>query len=471
MIRTALIAPALALLFLAGCSLHQARSPEATIEPPQGFAEAKAEPVAPPVGRWWEDFEDPRLNSLMEEAFENNLDLEGAYQRLVQARAAFSATGALEGPALDLNARGGRARQSGRTSDTYSLSLAAGYEVDLWRRLSSRTEAAGLEAEASSSALETLYISVSARLADLYYLATEQRAQLELVDRTIDNYRETLELVMRRYSEGLVPSVDVYQARQSLARARAGRPEFSRSLAETTHAIAVLLGRFPQEELGLGGSALPRAPEFALGLPSEVLKARPDVRAALLRVRAADSRVAAAVADRFPVFNLVGEYGGASSTLSTILDSPNVFWNAVVAAALPVVDSGRRKAEVRRAEAVYGELLAEYQRSVLEAMREVEDALVGIRTTRERIARLEENVDAARNALNIALDRYTNGLTDYLPVLTEQQRLYEAERDLLSARRTLVSETISLARALGNGWTEREAAERASLYTREVLSP
>jgi NodT family efflux transporter outer membrane factor (OMF) lipoprotein len=341
----------------------------------------------------------------------------------------------------------------------FRLSPTTSYEIDLWRKISSRTKAARLDASASEEDIRSLYISISAELADLYYLAVEQRAQLELTDRTIEAFEDALARVERRYREGLVPALDLYQARENLALAKSQRPVFEANLETTLHAVSVLLGRFPGKEISGEASTLPEAPDFTVGLPSRLLTGRPDLRAALLRVEASDHRVAAAIADRFPSFNLIGEYGGASDTLNTILASPNIFWNIFLQAALPVIDGGRRKAEAEKAEAAYREALLGYRQAVLTSFREVEDALSSGRASKERIKMLKERVDAAESALRLALEKYLAGLSDYLPVLTAQQRLYDTRSTLLSARRQFISDRIALARSLGGEWADEAAAK------------
>ena len=169
---------------------------------------------------------------------------------------------------------------------------------------------------------------------------------------------------------------------------------------------------------------------------------------------ASDARLAAAVADRFPSFNLIGSYGGTSGKVRTILDSPNIFWNILLQAAQPVLDAGRRKAEVDRTSAVFRESLTVYHKTVLNAFREVEDAIARGSATKNRIKMLGEVVSASDGALRVATDQYMQGLTDYLPVLTEQLRHFTAKSNLLTAKRQLISDRIQLARALGGKWVE-----------------
>ena len=264
----------------------------------------------------------------------------------------------------------------------------------------------------------------------------------------------------RRYREGLVSALDVYQARQSLAAAQARRPDFEATLATTEHALAVVIGDYPRGQTSGDVVVLPETPiAFPSGLPSQVLARRPDVAAAFHRVRASDARVAAAIADRFPSINLLGAWGRSSSAFSTG-DIKGEFWTLLADLALPVVDGGRRRAEADRARAEFKESLARYEETVLTAFQEVEDALAVNRATEERIARLEEEAEAAAGALRTSMERDLQGLSDYLPVLTAQASHFTAQRLLLAARRQLISDRIGLARALGGDWMTEEAEKR-----------
>jgi NodT family efflux transporter outer membrane factor (OMF) lipoprotein len=400
----------------------------------------------------------------MEEAFLNNLDITQAYERLNQSTAAARAAGAARMPVLSVQGSGGRTSQPGMTgtaeSDSYRASAAASFEIDLWNRLDSQSRAAVLSAQATEEQLKELFISISAELAELYFSAVEQRAQLELADLIIESYRSALKRVEFRYRAGLVPALDVYQARQSLASASARRPSFSAGLALAHDGISVLLGRAPGSPVGGELSVLPEPPEFKKHIPSEILSRRPDVRAALKHVQASDERVAEAVADRFPSFNLVGSYGGSSDKLSDVLESPNIFWNLLLEISMPIIDGGKRRAEVLRTKAALRESLALYHKTVLNTLRDINSALIKNKTTTENIQLLENVVSAGENTLRVAMLNYMQGIGDYLSVLNAQQRFYDAKQSLLSSRRQLISDRIQLARALGGTWMEEEVRRR-----------
>ncbi|GBD99827.1 outer membrane protein OprM precursor [bacterium BMS3Abin07] len=457
------------LLFVpAGCSIHKSLVSDNMMELPPSFTGyAGGKGTLSSKGKWWEYFGDESLNDLEAEALRNNPDIIRAYERINETEAILNKSRASEYPLLNINGSGGRSRQPGisgpSSSDSYSLSAEASYELDLWGKVKSEVDAGQFETQASVEDLKAAYLSVSAKLADLYYLAVELRAQLKLSMETIESFRNTLDLVKRRYRAGLVPAIDVYQSRQNLASARAQLPVFKSRLAVTLHALSVLVGRYPGSAVGGESDEIPEIRPFKVGIPSQLLRNRPDIKSAFLRLKVNDKRVASAVADRFPSFNLIGSYGGASGEVRTLLDSPNILWNLLLQITQPVIDGGRRRAEVRRSEAAFRESLAIYHKAVLNALRDVEDAIVNNSATEERINSLKVQVDATSASLRLAIDRYMQGLSDYIPVLTAQRFHSDAQRKLLAARRQLISDRISLARALGGGWMRHEINKRLAV--------
>lgn len=465
--RQRIILCAFCLIVLAGCSLHRTREISLPAKLPDAYLEQGAFSSGAPLSRWWKSFGDPRLNSLMTGLFSANLELEQAFARLDQARSAVRGVRGARLPFVNIEGEAGRQGQPSFagdfTGENRSLTAAAGFEVDLWGKLAARTSAAEKDAQASLEELRTLYLGLSAQLADLYYLAVEQRSQIDLAEQTVASFTDTLKRVEERYRAGLAPALDVYQARQSLAGARASRHVFEANLAAAEHAIAVLLGRYPGRDAAGELAALPPVPEaFPVGLPAELVERRPDVKAALRRIEAADARVAAAIAERFPSVNLLGSYGNSRQEFSTGLIAGD-FWSLLGKLMLPVVDGGRRRAEVDRSRAVVREAVARYQQAALDAFREVEDALAANRADEQRIVRLKENAAAAESALRLSLDSYLNGLTDYLPVLTAQRSDFEVRSLLLAARRQLISDRITLARALGGVWMIDPIEDRLTL--------
>jgi len=449
-------------LALAGCSLHRPM----TAEPPVGLPGRYAESMhaGMPLERWWLKFGDERLNALMEEAFAKNLDIAAAVARVKQMAALRRSAGASRLPYLRADAQASREKTPGFLGDSegngYRLSVTAGFEIDLWDRLGALSRAADLEAEATREDVMALYLGLSADVADFYYVVAEQRLQLSILDRTVSLLEEMLEMVEHRYREGIASALDVYGARQELTAAMARREGIAAGLASAEHTLAFLLGRYPGDipvgEMVILPDTVDAFPE---GIPSGLLARRPDVMSALLRVKASDERIAAAIADKFPAVNLLGSYGRSRTAFSTG-DIVGIFWQVVTGITQTLFDGGRKEAGVDRARAVFEERLALYHKKVLAAFREVEDALARNRTTERRIAHLQKQVEAAEAALNITRGMYREGLAGYLQVLSAEVRLLDARGRLTAARRQLISDRISLARALGGKWMAQEMDKR-----------
>ncbi len=452
------------ILLLAGCSLHRPEPVELGFDLPDEYRRVAAGEPSVAGEFWWQQFGDHRLDQLMTELFAENLGLERAMARLQQARASLRGARSSQLPTVTGSGQASRDRSAtDLLTETAQGSVSVAYELDLWRKYASRSTAASLEAEATAADARALFLSLSAQLADLYFLAVEQHAQLELITANQTAFRDTLERVTRRYQAGLTGAVDVYQARQNLLAVDARRPAIEARLAAAEHAIDVLLGDYP----GIGSAdrieKLPEAPaRFDAGLPANLLLRRPDVQAAFARLQASDARLAAAIADRMPAVNLLGTLGRTSTELITGPLTGD-FWSLLAGVALPIMDGGRRRAEVDRQEAVRRETLAGYRQTVLNAFREVEDSLVANRTTEQHITILVDQADAAESSLRLALDNYLNGLSDYLPVLVAQAGQISTQSQLLSARRQLVSDRITLAKALGGHWMEDALTRRMSV--------
>jgi NodT family efflux transporter outer membrane factor (OMF) lipoprotein len=442
------------------CAVHKPEPIDLHVPLPETYVEQSIPATMPVVtDRWWEAFGNKPLSQLMEKAFRGNLDIDQAVARLKQLEAVARQQGASRLPFVNLEGTASRSRQLGalgaETGNSYEMSIAVGFEVDLWNKLKSRTLASELESEASLEDLRTLYLTISAKVADLYYIMVEQQAQLELTEQTIKAREAALELVEWRYLEGVVSALDLYQARQNLAAARARVPEFEATLATTAHALSVLIGDYPTQTIGENLADFPNlSAGYPTGLPSELLKRRPDIRAALLRLRASDQEIGAAVAERFPSINLLADYGRAGADFGTSLSE--TVWSLIGNLTLPLLDWGSRKAEVDRTRALFAEQLGRYRQTVLLAFQEVEDALVGNRTTEEAILLLEAEEAAAGSALRLTTDRYLDGLSDYLSVLIAQTLHFDVQSRLLSMRRNLIANRISLARALGGSWMDKE---------------
>jgi NodT family efflux transporter outer membrane factor (OMF) lipoprotein len=395
---------------------------------------------------------------LIDEALSNGFTLKEAWARLRQARALAVQAGAERYPDLtgsasaDFTRRRSEITANGsEASESYALGLVSSYELDLWGRIRSQREAALFNVKASAADLQTANITVAAEVADRWVRIISLRLQKLLLDEQLANNLTFLELIELRFRNGMVSALDVYQQKQAVENVRARIPLVEAETQLLMHELAVLIGRPPRSELGLTRMDLPvigRLP--AVGLPADLLANRPDVRAAGMRLKAADWQVAAARANRLPALRFIadGQYGG--SDLDLLFET----WLLRLAANLtaPIFDGGRRAAEVDLTRAQADENLWAYRRTVLTAVKEVEDALTSETRQRELIKVLEAAKAAARKGLDEAISRYRRGLSDYLPVLTQLLTVQDLERNLISQQEQLILFRVGLYRALGGGW-------------------
>lgn len=414
--------------------------------------------------RWWTAFQDEKLNGLVHEALGGNFGVRQAQHRLEQAQAVARRAGAERIPQLSLQGSAARGRTLGsdatgttvlQTGSQFGLNLAASYEVDLWGRVSAMKRAAALDAQTARDNLDTAAMTLVAQIVDTWYLLASLDSRLALLRGQLESTADQVRLLELRFETGHATAVDVLQQREQFAALRTLEPRLEAALATGRHQLAVLLGRPPQSSHDLAPVGLPMLPALpSTGLPADLLEKRPDVRAALNAVRAENERVAAALADRLPALRLTASAGYSAPDAAELFD--NWLWNIAGNLLAPIIDGGRRRAEVDRSRAVARERLARCGEVLLNAMREVEDALVNESKQAELIARQAEQHDLARQTLNQARFRYERGLSDYLPVLTALGREQSVARDLVTARRDHLSYRIQLYRALGGDWMQAE---------------
>lgn len=412
-------------------------------------------------GRWWRDFGDAQLNRLMNQAFSDNFDLKAAWARLKQSQELVSQANAALIPEVTGNFNAQRSRsvlQIGAFGDqvfkntTYSANLAASYEIDLWGRVLSQRLAVGEELDASRLDVEALAMTVSGQIAEVWIRILEQRAQIELLNRQLKVNKELLGLIEFRSTQTEVSALDVLQQRQQLQSTKTQVPLAEAQLKVREHQMNVLLGRDPKKALP-SGKLLPLCPDFPeLGLPADLLERRPDLQAAKRRLIAADHRVAAAVADRLPAIRLNGQVGYQSFDITTLFSK--LVGNMAGGIAAPIIDGGRRAAEVDRTKAVVKERLYDYSQRFLNAMQDVENAMVQELQQARHIKELRKQYELAKQSLEQAQQRYRSGLSDYLPVLTSLQSVQNIERTVLSAERDHLLFRVQLYRGLGGTWTQ-----------------
>jgi multidrug efflux system outer membrane protein len=455
------------ILGLASCRLFNPESiPFVQKSLPDKFSEFTTDAAL--EKKWWKTFNDSELNTIIEEAFSNNLDLKQIWARLNQAKAKAVQAGADRYPDLSGTAGATHSRQRTknksaltRTSEDYSLGVSSNYELDLWGRVRAEQEAAILLAEASEQDLNAAAITLAAEVTNRWLQIIAQRMQKHLLNEQLKINRIFLELIELRFQHAMVSALDVYQQQQVIDQVRAQIPLVEAQERRLMHELAVLLGKAPRSLLEISRSDLPElTPMPSTGIPADLLENRPDIRATQLRLQSAGWNVSAARADRLPSLNLSARAIFENEHLDLLLDN----WLLSLAANLtaPVFDGNRRAAEVDRTMAMKDENLAAYRQTILTAIREVEDALVTEARQKEHILKLKQVIQTARKALDQATLQYRNGLTDYLPVLTQLLSVQDLERDLIAQRATLLTNRISLYRSLGGTWAEGLIFQKAS---------
>ncbi len=401
---------------------------------------------------WWEDFNNTELNALMQRAFSDNFTIQSAWARLDQADATAIKAGADLYPQASLNASAGSTRLQDATRDDYSSVLAASYEVDLWGRARSEKTAVHLDAVASRYDLEAAAMTVAAELARLWIEILEQRAQKILLEQQLYANQVYLELVELRFQKAMVSALDIFQQKQAVHRVLAQIPLAEARLRTLHNELALLVGATSSSQVKISSDRLPDLPPLPhTGLPLELIKNRPDVRACLMRLQAADWKMAVAQADRLPALRLTARAGYENNDFLALFD--NWLINVAANLAAPLFDGRRRLAEVKRSQAVVAERLIQYQQTLLTAAMEVQNALVREFKQGEHIRSLEKQTQFTKQALELARQRYLKGMSDYLPVLTALTSVDNLEADMIRSKREMLIYRINLYRALGGRWT------------------
>lgn len=465
------IVPALFSVFLVSC-MTPAPEPELPVSLPEHISDA---PGVELRAHWWEAFEDSQLDGLIEQALAGNFDLLTAWSRLDKARAAAVSVGAARFP--EVTAAAGAERSVTRTdrgsilqgtdagrnyAREESLGLVAGYELDLWGKIRSAHSAALLDVDAVEQDLRSAATTLSARIANVWYRIAEQHRQLALIEEQVTTNEHYLELISLKFKRGRASATDVLQQRQLVEQTRGERLTVESVLAAYEHELAAFVGKTPGTlEYSVPGALPLLPPSPRAGLSTEWLAGRPDLRAAELRVRAADRRVAAAMAEQWPRLDLSLRASSSTEELRDIFDN----WLAKIAADLtaPIFDAGRRRAGVRRARSAAREALDSYASTLLGAFREVRDALVREEKQGQYIGNLDSQLVLSSDAVDQLRDNYLRTGEDfsrYLTALLAHQRL---QRSRIAAIRKQIEYRISLYRALSGGWvlTAPKAVESA----------
>lgn len=457
----------------------ETETPAAWSAPLEGGATA-ASPQS--LARWWDTLEDPVLTSLIERAVEGNLDLREARARIREARAQRGVVAGQNGPDVNLNASYSRSRGSEEVqfgngpgigfpgedpegSDLYQVGFDASWEIDVFGRTRRAVEAADADVEASVESARDVLVTLASEVARNYIEVRSFQNRIAIAEANVRTQQDAVELARARFDAGLTNELDVARAEAQLSATRAQIPSLQAGLAGAIHRLGVLLGREPgalHGELSEAGP-IPAAPdEIPVGLPSELLRRRPDIRAAERQAAAATARIGVATADLFPRVSLTGSLGLQSSHIGSLPSGDARFWSIGPSLNWSIFNMGRVRSNIRVQEAVQEQTLARYERTVLEAFEEVENALVNYGRELVRRQTLAQAVAADQRAVDLATELYRQGLTDFLSVVDAQRQLYLNQDQLAQSERTVAVNLVALYKALGGGWEENEPAPRAS---------
>lgn len=421
---------------------------------------------------WWTQLGDTELDRLMAEALAAAPDLRSAQARLRQARANRDLADANLWPSLGVSAAATRSR-TGRdaggndTAQTrYDASFDASWEVPLFGGLRDAAAAATADAAASAAALEATQVSLAGEVALDYVNLRAFQRRLQIARDNVASQAETLQITDWRAQAGLATTLDVEQARANLEQSRASIPSLESGRAEAEHRLAVLTGRTPgslKERLS-EVRPLPGVPaHMAAGIPADTLRQRPDVRAAELSLRAEIARTAERAADREPSLNLGGSLGWQAFDAAALGGSGSLVRSLAASLAATLFDGGRIRARFAAQDAVREQALVAYEKAILTALEDVENALVAYAAGRERVATRQRAAAAARNAAQLARTQYQAGLVDFQKVLDTDRTRLTAEDGLATAEGDLLTAVIKLYKALGGGWRPvTETAEEKS---------
>ncbi|MCA3106882.1 MAG: efflux transporter outer membrane subunit [Rhodocyclaceae bacterium] len=409
---------------------------------------------------WQRFFADERLRALIGLALENNRDLRIAVLNIEQARAAFDVRRADRLPTVGAGLSGSRQpKGDGGINSLYSAGLqVSAYELDLFGRVSSLADAALAQYLATEEARKAVQISLVASVATLYLSIQGDEELLRVTRQTLDTREESYRLTRLRFDNGVSSMLEVRQAETLLESARAALAQFTRQRALDQNALVLLVGQplppgLPsQAALAADVTRTLGIPDLPAGIPSEVLARRPDVRQAEQLLRAADANIGAARAAFFPRITLTGSLGMASSQLNGLFSS-GLAWSFAPQLLQPIFDAGRNRANQQVAEASQRIALAQYERTVQVAFREVADALAGRETFAEQLRAQQAQVRAEQDRFTLAELGFRNGVRSYLELLDAQRSLFTAQQTEVSLRTQYAQNLVTLYRVLGGGWS------------------
>jgi NodT family efflux transporter outer membrane factor (OMF) lipoprotein len=421
-------------------------------------------------GEWWKIFQDPQLDALELQVNVSNQNLKAAEAQYQQARAVLRYNRADYYPTLTAGLSGTRTLISGNSPTSFTLAGATynnfvlpfnlSYEADVWGRVRKTVESYREQAQASAADLATVNLSMHADLAIDYFQARSLDAEEQLLNSTVKQYEQALDLNQSRFDGGIASEVEVEQAKTQLQTTRAAAIDVGVLRAQYEHAVAILIGK-PPAEFSLPPLPLTAPPPHVpLSVPSELLERRPDIAAAERRMASANAQIGVAKSAYYPTISLGGSGGFQSGSITTLLSGPSGLWSVGLSALGTVFDVGRRRSLTDQARAAYDFQVAAYRENVLTGFQQVEDNLAAVRILENEAQVQDEAVAAAQRSLDLSITRYKGGVTSYLEVTTAQTAALSDEVTQVNILGRRMASTVLLIQALGGGWDRSSLPER-----------
>jgi NodT family efflux transporter outer membrane factor (OMF) lipoprotein len=431
-------------------------------------------------GEWWKVFQDPQLDALEQQVNVSNQNLKAAWAQFQQARAALRYYRADYYPTVTVDPSATRTRVSansptstilrGATYNDFVLPFDVSYQADVWGRVRKTVESYREQAQASAADLATVNLSIHADLAIDYFEARSLDAEERLLNSTVTDYEQALELNENRFRGGIASEVDVEQAKTQLQTTQAAAIDVGVARAQYEHAVAILVGK-PPAEFSLPPLPLTAPPpHIPISLPSELLERRPDIAASERRVASANAQIGVAKSAYYPTINLGASGGFESSAITTLINGPSGLWSMGLSAVGTVFDVGRRRALTDQARAAYDYQVASYRENVLTGFQQVEDNLAAVRILEHEAQVQDEAVKAAQRSLDLSVIRYKGGVTSYLEVITAQSAALSDEVTAVNILGRRMANTVLLIQALGGGWDRSSLPERPECCGKLVSS-
>jgi len=421
---------------------------------------------APANIAWQRFFTDPRLQQLISLALANNRDLRVSVLNIEQARAAYQIQRSAQLPTVSAVANENRVTTGGKdnaVTTTYQAGFAmSAFEIDLFGRVRNLSQAALSQFLATEEARKTVQISLIAQVANTYLTFLADEELLSLTQQTLRTREESLRLTRLRFDNGVSSKLDLQQAVSLVEQARTTLAQAQRQRAQDLNLLTLLVGQPIPDNLPAGATlATTNLPDLPAGLPSDLLASRPDIRAAEQQLIAANANIGAARANYFPRISLTATAGSASNALSGLFKSGSFGWTFAPQAVLPLFDYGARRAGVESATAGRDIAVAQYERSIQTAFREVADALAGQATYSEQLRAQQAVAAAETDRFNLSDLRYRSGTASYLDLLDAQRSLFTAQQQAIQANLLRLQNQVTLYRVLGGGWSEPGPATAA----------